>query len=104
MASEMLKSVLEAERECAAREAEAKKQAELDKQEAKQKAKDMVTTAQKEADRFLRENEAALTKKTEKAVGKARAEAQVACLHLSKNAETNLDSVKKLVVKLLTTP
>ena len=104
MASEMLKAVLEAEKECAAREAEAKKQAELDKQQAKQQAKDMVTKAEKDAAQDLKDNEAAMAARTEKEVGKARAEAQVECLRLSKNAETNLDSVKKMVVELLTTP
>lgn len=101
MASEMLRAVLDAEKQCAADEADAKKQAELDKQNARQQAKDMVAKAQKDAEQLLKDNEAAMSARTEKEVGKARAEAQVECLKLSKNAQTNLDRVTKLVVEML---
>ena len=102
MASEMLKAVLEAEEECSAREAEAKKQGEADKQKARQQASELVAEAQRQSERMLSDNEKALGQSSEEELKRAREQAQAQCSGISKNAEKNIGRVRRLVVDLLT--
>ena len=102
MASEMLKAVLEVEQECSQKESAAKKQAEADKQDAKQKAADIVAGALKQADKMLSEHEGKMAEETSAELDKAKADAKKECSAISGNAAKNRDRVTKLVVDMLT--
>ncbi len=102
MASDMLKAVLDTEHECSLRETEAKKQAEADKQQAKQRASEMVAAAVRQSEDALTENRKALEKQSETELQKARQDAGAECGKLSANARKNMDRVQKLVVEMLT--
>lgn len=102
MASEMLKAVLDTEAQCSAKEAEAKKEAELYIQSSKQQAAKLVANAKQDAEQMLADNETDMGKKSEAELKKAREEAQTQCAAISVNAEKNIGRVKKLVVEMLT--
>ncbi len=104
MASDMLKAVLAAEQECAQKEAEAKKQADANKQKAKQEAAAIVEKAQADAQKMLADNEKLLTLQAEKELEEAKTQARTECGKISDNARQNIGRVRKLVVELLTKP
>ena len=102
MASEMLKAVLEAEKKCSQKEADARKEAELDKQNARAQAKTLIADTQRESEKMLKKRELEMTQMTEMELERARADVQIECGRLSKNARKNIGSVTKHVVEMLT--
>ncbi len=102
MASEMLKAVLDTEAECSAKEAEAKKEAELYIQSSREQASGLVAQAKQEAEQLLADNEKDIAARSDAELQKARKEAQTECEAVSANAERNIGRVKKLVVEMLT--
>jgi len=102
MASELIKAVLEAEKECRKKEADAKAQAEIKKQDTLRQAREIVENAEKQTDKMLRDDRQAISGSSKRQLEKEKQKTKKECDEISAAAARNLDRVTRLVIEMLT--
>ena len=102
MASELIKAILETERECREKEADAKAQAEMKKQEALKKAREIVENAEQQTSKMLKDDKQAISASSKRQLEKEKQKTKKECDEISAAAEKNLDRVTRLVIEMLT--
>ena len=99
MASEFIKSVLEAEEEFKKKELEVSRQAEEKKQKAKIDSAKLLSDSHKQVEKMLEDDRQAISISTRQRLEKEKKNIDEECAELSKTAEKNLDRVTELVMK-----
>ena len=102
MASELIKAVLEAEKECKQKEMNAREQAELKKQDTLLKAREIVENAEKQTDKMLKDDKQAISGSSKRQLEKEKQKTKKECDEISAAAAKNLDRVTRLVIEMLT--
>lgn len=102
MASDLIKAVLAAEEECRKKQSDAVTQAEIKKQEARQKAKEIVENAQSQAEKMLQDDYRAISGSSDRQLEKEKVKTKKECDELSERAAKNTDRVTRLVIEMLT--
>ena len=102
MASELIKAVLEAEKECRQKEIDAKEKAELKKQDTLLKAREIVENAEKQTDKMLKDDKQAISGSSKRQLEKEKQKTKKECDEISAAAAKNLDRVTRLVIEMLT--
>lgn len=99
MASEFIKSVLEAEEEFKKKELEVSRQAEEKKQKAKIDSAKLLSDSHKQVEKMLEDDRQAISISTRQRLEKEKKNIDEECAELSKTAEKNLDRVTELVMR-----
>ena len=102
MASELIKAVLDAEKECKQKESDARKKAEDKKQSAILEAREIVENAEKQTDKMLKDDKQAISGSSKRQLEKDKQKTKKECDEISAAAAKNLDRVTRLVIEMLT--
>ncbi len=102
MASEMIRSILETEEDCKAKETEARKKAEARKQQAKEDAAEIISKANKQVDEMVKNDAAAIASSSQRRLDKQKQKFSGECDALSAKAAKNIGRVTDMVIAALT--
>ena len=98
MASELIKAILETEKECREKEADAKAQAEIKKQEALKKAREIVENAEQQTSKMLKDDKQAISASSKRQLEKEKQKTKKEC---DECGDYDLSKLKMKAVRII---